>query len=169
MWMLLKCESPSESRLELTRVQGRQHGPRAPHTGSGVLVMWISLSAQQLENLSSPAGDCTLKVAAIGEINPRFRGVQALVCKQLLSVGEHTTMGGVAVMYGDKGYLYPQGPRNVAKKFEAWIQKEISSSQHHSSPFAYKENHVYTIYMKAKDDETDASPLSQSSVVLHVG
>ena len=58
---------------------------------------------------------------------------------------------------------------NVAKKFEAWIQKDISSSQHHSSPFAYKENHVYTIYMKAKDDETDASPLSQSSVGLHVG
>ena len=36
MWMLLKCESPSESRLELTRVEGRQHGPRAPHTGSGL-------------------------------------------------------------------------------------------------------------------------------------
>ena len=101
-------------------------------------------------------------------INPRFRGVQTPVCKQLLSVGEHTTMGGVAVMYGDKGYLFHKGS-NVPKKFEAWIQKEISSSQHHSSPFAYKENHVYTIYMKARGDQTDASPLSQFSVGLYVG
>ena len=72
MWMLLKCESPSESRLELTRVQGRQHGPRAPHTGSGVLVMWISLSAHPPKNLSSRAGDSALKVATIGVSIPDF-------------------------------------------------------------------------------------------------
>ena len=77
-------------------------------------------------------------------------------------------MGGVAVMYGDKGYLYPQG-LECCEEIEAWIQKEISSSQHDGSPFAYKENHVYTIYMKPKGNETDASPLSQSSVGLHVG
>ena len=36
-------------------------------------------------------------------VNLRVRGVQAPVCKPLLSVGEYTTMGGVIVLYGDKG------------------------------------------------------------------
>ena len=36
--------------------------------------------------------------------NLRVQGVQAPVCKPLLSVGEYTTMGGVTVLYGDKGY-----------------------------------------------------------------
>ena len=101
-------------------------------------------------------------------VNPRVRGVQATVCKQLLSVGKHIMMGGVAVMYGDKGYLFHKGS-NVAKKIEAWIQKEISSSQHHGSTLANKEDHVYTIYMKPKGNETGGSPLSQSSVGLPVG
>ena len=35
--------------------------------------------------------------------NLRVRGVQAPMCKLLLSVGEYTTMGGVTVLYGDKG------------------------------------------------------------------
>ena len=56
-----------------------------------------------------------------------LRGVQAPVCKPLLSVGEFTTMGGVTVLYADNGYLFHKGS-NVAKKIDAWIQKEISSS-----------------------------------------
>ena len=67
----------------------------------------------------------------------RVRGVQASVCKPLLPVGEYTTMGGVAVMYGDNGYLFHKGS-NVTKKIEAWIQTEISSSQHHGSTHANK-------------------------------
>ena len=47
--------------------------------------------------------------------NLRVRGVQAPVCKPLLSVGEYTTMGGVTVLYGDKGYMFHKGS-NVAKK-----------------------------------------------------
>ena len=35
--------------------------------------------------------------------NLRIRGVQAPVCKPLLSVEKHTTMRGVTVLYGDKG------------------------------------------------------------------
>ena len=35
-------------------------------------------------------------------VNLRVRGVQAPVCKPLLPVGGYTTMGDVAVMYGDK-------------------------------------------------------------------
>ena len=41
--------------------------------------------------------------------NLRVRGVQAPVCKPLLSVGEYTTMGGVTVLYGDKGYMFHRG------------------------------------------------------------
>ena len=32
-------------------------------------------------------------------------------------------MGGVTVLYGDKGYMFHKGS-NVAKKIDAWIQKE---------------------------------------------
>ena len=35
-------------------------------------------------------------------VNLTVRGVQARVCKPLLSVGEYTTMGAVTVLYGDK-------------------------------------------------------------------
>ena len=56
--------------------------------------------------------------------NLRIRGVQAPVCKPLLSVGEYTTKGGVTVLYGDKGYMFHKGS-NVAKKMDAWVQKEL--------------------------------------------
>ena len=72
-------------------------------------------------------------------VNLRVRGVQAPVCKPLLSVGEYTTMGGVTVLYGDKRYLFHRGS-NVAKKIDAWIQKEMRDSQHHGCTVAYKEN-----------------------------
>ena len=38
--------------------------------------------------------------------NLRVRGVQAPVCKPLLSVGEYTTTGGDTVLYGDTGYMF---------------------------------------------------------------
>ena len=47
--------------------------------------------------------------------NLRVRGIQAPVCKPLLSVGEYTTMGGVTVLCGDKGYTFHKSS-NVAKK-----------------------------------------------------
>ena len=47
--------------------------------------------------------------------NLRVRGVQAPVCKPVLSVEEYTMTGGVTVLYGDKGYMFHKGS-NVAKK-----------------------------------------------------
>ena len=41
--------------------------------------------------------------------NLRVRGVQAPVCKPLLSVGEYTKTGGVAVLCGDKGHIFHKG------------------------------------------------------------
>ena len=79
----------------------------------------------------------------------RVRGVQAPVCKPLLSVGVYTSMGGVSILYGDKGYLFHKCS-NVAKKFDAWIQKEMRDSQHHNCTVAHKENNVCNIYMKPK-------------------
>ena len=82
-------------------------------------------------------------------VNLRVRGVQALVCKPLLSVGECTTMGGVTVLYGDKGYMFHKGS-NVAKKIDAWIQKEMRDSHYYGCTVAYKENNVYNIYLNRK-------------------
>ena len=60
------------SRLESTQVQERRQGPRVSHTGRRFLAMLTSLSAQQLESLSSLVSDCTLKVATIGESISEF-------------------------------------------------------------------------------------------------
>ena len=94
--------------------------------------------------------------------NLRIRGVQAPVCKPLLSVGEYTTMGGVTVLYGDKGYMFHKGS-NVAKKIDAWVQKELRDSQYRGCTVAYKENNVYNIYMKPRENKIDAMPLSGDS------
>ena len=94
--------------------------------------------------------------------NLRVRGVQALVCKPLLSVGEYTTTGGVTVLYGDKGYMFHKGS-NVAKKIDAWIQKELRDSQYRGCKVAYKENNMYNIYMKPRGNKIDAMPLSGDS------
>ena len=77
-------------------------------------------------------------------VNLRVRGVQAPVCKPMLSIGEYTSIGGVAVLYGDSGYLFHKGSK-VAKKIDAWIQKEMRDSQYHGCTVAYKENNVYNI------------------------
>ena len=95
-------------------------------------------------------------------LNLRVRGVQAPVCKPLLCVGEYTTMGGVTVLYGNKGYMFNKGS-NVAKKIDAWIQKELRDSQYRSCTVAYKENNVYNIYMKPRENKIDAMPLSGDS------
>ena len=77
--------------------------------------------------------------------NLRVRGVQALVCKPLLSVGEYTTMGGVTVLCGDKGYMFHKGS-NVAKKIDAWIQKELKDSQYRGCTVAYKKQRVQHLH-----------------------
>ena len=86
--------------------------------------------------------------------NLRVRGVQAPVCKPLLSVGEYTTKGGVTV-----GYMFHKGSK-VAKKIDAWIQKELRDSQYRGCTVAYKENKVCNIYMKPRGTKIDAMPLS---------
>ena len=118
----LFSKSLNGSRLEPTQVQEGRHGPRVSHTGRGFLAVLTSLSAQQLENPSNLVRDCT-SGCDDWRVNLRVRGVQAPVCKPLLSVGEYTTMGGATVLYGDKGYMFHKGS-NVAKKIDAWIQME---------------------------------------------
>ena len=95
-------------------------------------------------------------------VNLRVRGVHAPVCKPLLSIGEYTTMGGVTVLYGDKGNMFHKGS-TVAKKIDAWIQKEMRHSQYYGCTVPYKENNVYNIYMKPRGNKIDAMPLSEDS------
>ena len=95
-------------------------------------------------------------------VNLRVRGVQAPVCKPLLSVGEYTTMSRATVLYGDKGYMLHKGSI-VAKKIDAWIQKEMRHTQYYGCTVAYRENNVYNIYLKPKGNKTDAMPLSEDS------
>ena len=49
------------------------------------------------------------------------RCFKAPVCKPLLSVGEYTTIGGVTVLYGDKGYVKGS---IVAKKIDRCLDPE---------------------------------------------
>ena len=103
--------------------------------------------------------------------NLRVRGVQVHRCeKPLLSVGEYTMIGGVIVLYGVKGHMFHKGS-NVAKKFDAWIKKELRDSQYRGCTVAYKENNVYSIYMKPRENKIDVMPLSgvSESVGLPVG
>ena len=117
------------------------------------LVMLTSLSAQRLESLSNLVRDCTLKVATIEEVNIRVRGVQAPVCKPLLSVGRiHDDGWEVTVLYGGQRLHVPHS--NVAKKIDAWIQKEMRDSQYIPCTVAYKENNMYNIYLKPKGNKT---------------
>ena len=98
----------------------------------------------------------------IGERVSEFVVFKAPVCKPLLSVGEYTTTGGVTVLYGNKGYMFHKGS-TVAKKIDAWIQKELRDSQYHGCTIAYKENNVYNINMKPRRNDTDAMPLPEDS------
>ena len=52
---------------ESTQVQERRHGLRVSRVEGRFLVTVISLSAQQLENLSKVGNECKLRVATIGD------------------------------------------------------------------------------------------------------
>ena len=54
-------------------------------------------------------GGKRMHVVGWGRLGSQFPSSKAPVCKPLLSVGEHTTMGGVNVLYGDKGYMFHRG------------------------------------------------------------
>ena len=66
------------------------------------------------------------------------------------------------MLYGDKGYMFHKGS-NVAKKMDAWVQKELRDSQYRGCTVAYKENNVYNIYVKPRENKIDAMPLSGDS------
>ena len=53
--------------------------------------------------------------------------------------------------------------RTVAKKIDAWVQKELGDSQYRGCTVAYKENNVYNIYVKPRENKIDAMPLSGDS------
>ena len=52
---------------------------------------------------------------------------------------------------------------NVAKKMDVWVQKELRDSQYRGCTVAYKENNVYNICVKPRENKIDAMPLSGDS------
>ena len=64
--------------------------------------------------------------------------------------------------WSHKSYMFHKFS-NVAKKIDAWIQKEMRDSPYLLCTVAYKENNVHNIYMKPKGNKTDAMPLSEDS------
>ena len=109
MLMLLKCEGLNGSRLESTLVQERRHGLRVSRTGK--MIPGDSDLTFRTASGEHAKGGMRLHVEGCDDwgSNLRVRGVQAPVCKPPLSVGEYTTMGGVTVLYGDKGYIFQKG------------------------------------------------------------
>ena len=122
----------------------------------------ISVSAQQLENLSKVANECMLWVATIGDPISEF-GVFKHRCGNHCCLLESTQrwVESLCCMV-TKRYMFRKGS-NVAKKIDAWIQKELRDSQYRGCTVAYKENNVYNIYMKPRKNKIDAMPLSGDS------
>ena len=92
-----------DSRLMLAQVKERQHCARAPHVGSrffGDVDLTLRTPTGELVKLGKRW--CVEGCGNQG-FNLGGQGVQALVCKPLLSGGGYRTMGGVAVMHGDRG------------------------------------------------------------------
>ena len=140
---------------------GKTAWPRVSRSGRRSPAKVISFYAQQLESLSSLTSNCTLMVVTIGERVSEF-----VVCKHrcanrcclLVSTRRRVE----SVLYGNKGYMFHEGS-TVAKKIDAWIQKELRDSQYQGCTIAYKENNVYNIYMKPRRNELDAMPLPGDS------
>ena len=143
-------------------MQERLHGLRVSRMERRFLVTVISLfphSNWRICQRWQTNASCVLRRLGIESQSSRC---SSTVCKPLLSVGEYTTTGGVTVLYGDKGYMFHKGS-NVAKKIDAGIQKELRDSQYRGCTVAYKENNVYNIYMKPRENKIDAMPLSGDS------
>ena len=89
------------------------------------LVTVISLSAQQLENLSKVASECKLWVADDWRSNIRIRGVHKHRCANHCCLLENPRRRvGVTVLSGDKGYMFHKGS-NVATKIDAWVPEGV--------------------------------------------
>ena len=140
-------------------MQERRHGLRVSRVERHFLVTVISLSAQQLENLSKVANECKLRVATIGERIPEFEVFKHRCANHCCLLESTQRWVGVTVLYGNKGYMFHKGS-NVAKIIDACIQKELRDSQYRGCTVAYKEKNVYNIYMKPRENKIDAMPLS---------
>ena len=121
---------------------GKTAWTRVSQTGERFLATVTSLSAQQLENLSSLASDCTSKVAMIGESISKFEVFSGAALYATVVCWRVHVDG--CSLYHDKGFLFHKGSTVVAKKIDAWIQKEMRDSQYNGCTVAYKERTTRT-------------------------
>ena len=94
--------------------------------------------------------------------NLRVRGVQAPVCKPLCLL-ENTRRWVESLCCMVTKVTCSTKGSNVAKKIDAWIQRELKDSQYRGCTVAWKENNVYNIYMKPRRNKIDVMPLSGDS------
>ena len=160
---VLKCRGLNGSRLESTQVQERDDMPQSVTYGK--TIPGDSHLTFRTATGEIVKGGKRMHVVGCDDwgVNLRVRGEQAPVCEPLLSLGQHTTMGGVTVLYGDKGLHVSQRFECSEGKLMLGIQKEVRDSQYRGCTVAYKENNVYNIYIKPRGSNTDAMPLSDSS------
>ena len=125
--MLLKCECLNGSRLELTWVHERRHGPMAPHTGSGFVVMWLTFRTATGELVKSGnrlyVEVVTIRVSISEfEVFTRFYANQSCLLESTRRWVELQSCMVTEVSCCT-------GSRMLRRKIEAWIQKDIRSSQ----------------------------------------
>ena len=139
-------------------MQERRHGLRVSRTERRFLVTVIALSAQQLENLSKVASECKLRVVTTGDPISKFE-VFKHRCANHCCLLENTRrrVESLCCMV-TKVTCFHKGS-NVAKKIDAWVQKELRDSQYRGCTVAYKENIVYNICVKPRENKIDAMPL----------
>ena len=159
---LRRCEDLNGSRLELTQVQERRHGLRVSRTERRFLVTVISLSAQQQENLSKVASECKLWVATIGDPISGFE-VFKHRCANHCCLLENTRLRAESLCCMVTKVTCSTKCSNVAKNIDSSVQKELRYSQYRGCTVAYKENNVYNIYVKPRENKIDAMELSGDS------
>ena len=122
----------------------------------------ISHSALQLENLPRVANECMSRVATIGDPVSEFEVFKRRFVSHCCLL-ESTRRRVVSLCCMVTKVTCSTKGSNVAKKIDAWIQKELRDSQYRGCTVAHKENIVYNIYMKPRGNKIDAMPLSGDS------
>ena len=127
------------------------------------LVTVISLSAQRLENSSTVANECKLRFATTGNEFQSSSEMFKHRCANHCCLLESTQRWVESLCCMVTQVTCFTKLRMLQLKVDDWIQKELRDSQNRGCTVAYKENNVYNIYMKPRENNIDAMPLSGNS------
>ena len=111
---------------------------------------------------TATASECMLWVATIGDPISEFEVFKRRFVNHCCLLDSTRRRAVSLCCMVTKGYMFHKG-LNVAKKIDAWIQKDLRDSQYRGCTVAYKDNNVHNIYMKPRGNKIDAVPLSRDS------